>query len=368
MSHTQLSVDALQRSCAARPLEQLCLPLSLAPEDLRSFEALIPTWRLEADEFLYRSAERLSALYVVHTGSLELHVEDPGGGRTVKGFYFPGEVLGADALHSGRHCADCIALEPSSVGVVPVYRLEEICALVPNLGRQLEGLMKGDVAPGHQALLCRRELGEEQRLAAVLLALSRRQAGPGCSPTRLKLPMTRCQMATYLGVSAASLGRTLAKLRDAGLLSVEGRTIHLLDIPRLTGISGEDPPAAPVIRPTLRPEAESTGPPRTTPGELICRGLDTAAGCALAAAAVAISAFYWYVDESLDALLLRAFYAAFVASVVCFGTARILELLALAYPRAAKTQFAPTDPAKRGSPGARGPVRTVGQIATERHP
>lgn len=383
MSQTRISLAALQRSCAARPLNQLFLPLSLAPQDLGRLDPLIPAWRLDTDEFLFREGERLSALYVLQTGSLELHVEDSGGRRKVMGFYFPGDVLGADALRNGRHGAACIALEAASVSVVPVYRLEEICALVPNLGEQIRSLMRGDIDHEHRRLLRLGDLNEEQRLATVLLSLSRRQDRFGRSRTRLNLPMTRHQMAAYLGSSPASLGRAVAKLRDAGLLSVQGRAIHLLDIPCLTDLSGEEPLSAPHMiistggpapsagavfaSPAHPPAAEQELPQPSTLGQAVCHGLDTFAGCAMATAAVAIAVFYAHSDDSLQPELLRAFYGAFTAGVLCFGAARILELLGLAYSHARKAHPAAPPPPKRESQTAPGASHRVGSIATQRH-
>jgi CRP/FNR family transcriptional regulator len=63
------------------------------------------------------------------------------------------------------------------------------------------------------------------RLAAYLLYLSDRNGGGD----RVELDMTKTQLASLLGTIPETLSRIFSKLSGAGLLSVEGRTITLLD-------------------------------------------------------------------------------------------------------------------------------------------
>src|SRR3546814_15778993 len=55
--------------------------------------------------------------------------------------YLPGELIGLDALGTGIHRCDAVALAPASVCEVPFNELGHIAAQVPSLQRQLLRVM-----------------------------------------------------------------------------------------------------------------------------------------------------------------------------------------------------------------------------------
>lgn len=59
--------------------------------------------------------------------------------------------------------------------------------------------------------------------------------------------------------------------------------------------------------------------------------LDMTALAAMLAASLSITAFYWFADDHLDAFFLDVFSSTFNAGVICFGAARIVELLELVF-------------------------------------
>lgn len=242
MTFPSVSLAELRRNCANRTLEQLCLPRALPRDDLDKLDGAVPSWRLEANEFLYRGGDRLSTLFVLRAGTLMMHAESAPGSRRVHGFCLPGELVGLDGLSSGRHLATCTALEPSSASAIPSYRLEEVCALVPGLRHQLVRLMSRVVCSEHQVLLTLHHLKQDRRLALYLIDLSRRHLRQGSSSVCFRLPMSRHQLASYLGITPASVSLTFARLRDAGILSIRGSNIRLVDTARLIGLSGDAGP------------------------------------------------------------------------------------------------------------------------------
>jgi len=175
MSHVPVRLAELRRACAGRTLAQLCLPRALAEEDLQQIDGSVPSWLLEKNEILCHADARLSAFYLVRSGSLQAHLDGPTGVRRVLGFYLPGEAAGLDALQNGQHKTECVALEASTVCTIPSYRLEELCALMPGLRHQMIRFMSKAVCSEHRPLLSLRRLDEEQRLASFLLNLQQRQ-------------------------------------------------------------------------------------------------------------------------------------------------------------------------------------------------
>ena len=60
-----------------------------------------------------------------------------------------------------------------------------------------------------------------ERLAAFLMALSRRNERRGEDPTEIVLPMTRTDIADFLGLTIETVSRTFTKFRSEHLIDLE---------------------------------------------------------------------------------------------------------------------------------------------------
>src|SRR3546814_7331684 len=84
------------------------------------------------------------------------------GDLQVIGFHLPGELIGLDALGTGIHRCDAVALAPASVCEVPFNELGHIAAQVPSLQRQLLRVMgqRMDRNQVHVEMMGRRHASE----------------------------------------------------------------------------------------------------------------------------------------------------------------------------------------------------------------
>lgn len=79
-------------------------------------------------------------------------------------------------------------------------------------------------------------LNADERVAAFLLDVSRRYLARGYSSTEFNLRMTREEIGSYLGITLETVSRTLSKFQRNGLLSMQGRIVHILDFEGLQAI------------------------------------------------------------------------------------------------------------------------------------
>jgi CRP/FNR family transcriptional regulator len=86
----------------------------------------------------------------------------------------------------------------------------------------------------HVDLLLRRQADE--RVAIFLHDLLQRLRRPD-SPPALTLPMSREDVGRYLGLALETVSRALTRLQEEGLIQVAGRTVRILDEPRLRGMA-----------------------------------------------------------------------------------------------------------------------------------
>jgi CRP/FNR family transcriptional regulator len=87
------------------------------------------------------------------------------------------------------------------------------------------------LAQDHMVLLGRRTA--EEKVAAFLLALRERLDHLGASVVTLPLPMSRQDLADYLGLTIETVSRVISKLARDMILLVVPDGVRVLDAPRL---------------------------------------------------------------------------------------------------------------------------------------
>lgn len=233
-----LDLTRLRHSCAECSLQNLCLPAGVDGDDLGRLEAVLqPRKPLQKGESLFRAGDPLRAVYVASEGAFKTVVVNEAGEEHVLGFHLPGELFGLDAVGSGRHRCEAIALETATVCDLPFANLAQVAAQVPSLQRQLLRVMgqSADRDHDHVDVLSRRQASE--RVAVFLHSLSERYRRIGRSADEFRLPMTRDEIARYLGLVLETVSRGFSRLQEDGLIDVRGRRVRILGPDALQAIA-----------------------------------------------------------------------------------------------------------------------------------
>jgi CRP/FNR family transcriptional regulator len=232
-----LDLARLRRSCALCSLQVLCLPASIDSHDIERLDNIVLNRRpLARGDTLFRSGQALGSLFVAREGAFKTVALDSEGTPQVLGFHLPGELLGLDALGSGHHACEAIALTQANVCEVPLAQLETVASQVSGLQHQLLRIIGQGVNrdQSHIEILGRRTA--QERLAIFLHQLAGRYRALGRSGDSFTLPMSREDIASYLGLVIETVSRTLGKMQDDGIIAVNGRQVAILDATRLDGL------------------------------------------------------------------------------------------------------------------------------------
>ena len=178
---------------------------------------------------LFRSGERLVALYEVQTGFFKSCLVDLSGRSQVTGFQMSGDLLGLDGIGADRHCVDAIALEDAMVCVIPFAALNELLKDSSALQRQFHKAMSREIVSNQAMMLTLGTMPAEGRIAAFVLDLSQRLFERGFSPSALVLRMTREEIGSFLGLQIETVSRGFSKLHIDGVLEIRNRNVDVLD-------------------------------------------------------------------------------------------------------------------------------------------
>jgi CRP/FNR family transcriptional regulator len=229
-----LDLARLRKSCGQCSLQQLCLPAGIAGEDLERLDALVKRRRpLERGDRLFRNGSELSALFVAREGSFKTVAMNEDGDEQIIGFHLPGELIGLDALGTGYHRCEAEALEGAEVCEIPMAELEHVASQLPGLQHQFLRIIgrNMDLDQDHLTILGRRHAAV--RVLMFVHGMSERLHSLGRPHLQFNLPMSREEIASYLGLVIETVSRSFTKLQDDGLIAIRGRQLKILDEQRL---------------------------------------------------------------------------------------------------------------------------------------
>ena len=223
--------------CSGCNLRELCLPKGLDEADLHRLEGVVYTRRrVKRGESLFDAGDEFHSVYSIRSGFFKTTTIDNEGREQVTGFNMPGELLGMDGIGSGNYHANAVALEDSEVCVMPFSLVESLGREVPALQRHLFAVLSREIVRDHGVMMLLGSMRAEERLATLLLNLSKRFHRRGYSPTEFHLRMTREEIGNYLGLKLETVSRLFSKFQSEGLIEVEQKHVRIVDVEGLEAL------------------------------------------------------------------------------------------------------------------------------------
>lgn len=210
-----------------------------APATLHGAATAVPLslrW-LRAGSALVHEGAPADSLFFVRSGTFKVSRTDEDGYEQVLAFAIRGEVLGFDALCMEFHPAAVLALEDSTVFMIPRRQIETYSEAVPSFAGALQQAGSLTLIRSREMVDILAAVASEVRLARFLILLSRRMAGCGLSPKRFYLRMGRRDIASLLGVAQETISRSFGALSAMGLLHVDDRNVEILNMTELKAFS-----------------------------------------------------------------------------------------------------------------------------------
>ena len=202
----------------------------LAPCAIRCFEA---------KDHIYREGDAATHVYRVEIGHVCIYRMLPDGRRQVVDFAYPGDFIGLGAM--GEHAACAQATSRTSVRCLPVASLRDLIRNDARVGLKLYEAVSVELLAARELLFTVSQRTATERLAGFLLALSRRNRRRGEAAEDIVLPMTRADIADFLGLTIETVSRTFTKFRNDGLIDLEQCILVTISDPAgLAAAAGED--------------------------------------------------------------------------------------------------------------------------------
>ena len=189
------------------------------------------TYRKGAE--IYGENEPAEHIYQVKRGAVRTYKMLSDGRRQIGAFHLMGDIFG---LNNGeRHRFTAEAVVKTTVRLIERKSLQTVAEADAVVARNLFSMLTSNLEHAEDHMLLPGRKTSVERVAAFLSEMDRRTGA-----NTMSLPMSRRDIADYLGLTLETVSRALSRLHWAGVLTFVGNTQRELVIPDREGFRSFD--------------------------------------------------------------------------------------------------------------------------------
>ena len=221
--------------CADCAVRRFSICAALLRAELRELEHLGRHLQFASRETIFAQEELTTSFYNLTDGVLRLYKLLPDGRRQILGFALPGDFLGLATSDQYNFSADAIG--PVAVCRFSRSSFARFSEDKPRLLRRINEAVVRELnhAQDHMVLLGRRSA--EEKVAGFLIGWRDRLVRIAAPTKTVPLPMSRQDIADFLGLTIETVSRTLTKLGREGVIEILPGSVCLLDQARAEALA-----------------------------------------------------------------------------------------------------------------------------------
>jgi len=214
-------------NCIDCAMRDHCFTQRLDNATLLKLEASITRRRVPRGEIAYSSGDSFGALFFIHEGFFKESDLNDQGEECVVGFHMVGDVMGLEGIADGAYSSDAVAVQDSVVCEIPFQALQALSFSDPALQQAMYRILSREVSQNKKSMMLLGSLPAEERLLAFLHSLSQQYAARGVPASAFELPMSRQEIAGFLGLQMETVSRAFTKLHADGIINVRRRYVEI---------------------------------------------------------------------------------------------------------------------------------------------
>lgn len=215
---------------------------TIPAEDVGYITKIGVTQRFGAGQTLLNEGEPASRFAIITEGAVKVYKLMLDGRRQITGFLFAGDILGFTFAPDFSYSAD--ALTEVRLCRLPRSQFERLLDDHPAMARHFLAMASTELAAAQTQMVLLGRKSADEKIASFVLMLSDREYKHDRSGAVIALPMTRTDIADYLGLTTETVSRTFTRLKNYGWIALETPgSITILDHNALSNLAdgGEMP-------------------------------------------------------------------------------------------------------------------------------
>jgi CRP-like cAMP-binding protein len=169
---------------------------------------------LRARAPVYAAGSLAASIYIVQTGLVKVFRDLSNARQQVLAFLFPGDVFGL--AENGRYVNSIETLMQTTIYEIPISAVTDMFRRDGDLELRFLYKVTHELreAQRHEIIITRRDA-----VGRVIMFLQMLERRDGANAERIEIPMSRKDVARYLGLSAEAVSRAIARLSRDGIVS-----------------------------------------------------------------------------------------------------------------------------------------------------
>jgi len=234
---------SVQVQCAACPIRHRAVCARCDSDELARLEQMKYYRSFQVGQPVIWSGDRMEFVGSVVTGIASLTQTMEDGRRQMVGLLLPSDFVGRPGRATAAY--DVTATTDLVMCCFRKKPFEDMMAATPHIAQRLLEMTLDELDAAREWMLLLGRKTAREKIASLIAIIARREAALGSRRARgmltVTLPLTREEMADYLGLTLETVSRQISALKRDGVISLEGnRHVSIPDIDRLLEEAGDD--------------------------------------------------------------------------------------------------------------------------------
>jgi len=208
-----------------------CLP----EEQLKVFSKISEERNFEDKKTVFLQQEQSKNLYNITKGNVKIYRLLSDGRIQIIGFLYPGDFFGSYKKEKYNYSAESIG--DLRVCVFEQAYLDDYLEKNMKLAKELLHMTSHELTLAQDRMMVLGKMNANERVAKFILNISNQRLRIGWQNNPISIPMTRQDIADYLGLTLETVSREFTKLKTTNTIKfLTSKQIYILDIRKLSSI------------------------------------------------------------------------------------------------------------------------------------
>jgi CRP/FNR family transcriptional regulator len=230
------------QDCNSCPIRHRAVCARCETDELARLEQLKYYRSFQAGQTVIWSGDRMDFVASVISGIATLTQTMEDGRRQMVGLLLPSDFVGRPGRSTAAY--DVTATTDLVMCCFRKKPFEELILSTPHISQRLLEMTLDELDSAREWMLLLGRKTAREKIASLLAIIARRDVSlnpRSKGPIVFDLPLTREEMADYLGLTLETVSRQVSALRRDGVISLEGkRHVTVNDFDRLLEVAGDD--------------------------------------------------------------------------------------------------------------------------------
>jgi CRP/FNR family transcriptional regulator, anaerobic regulatory protein len=229
--------------CSDCPIRHRAVCARCESDELSQLEQIKYYRSFQAGQTVIWSGDRMEFVGSVVTGIATLTHTLEDGRRQMVGLLLPSDFVGRPGRATAAY--DVTATTDMVMCCFRKKPFEDLMATTPHIAQRLLEMTLDELDAAREWMLLLGRKTAREKIASMITIIARREASLQSRKPKgmltVDLPLTREEMADYLGLTLETVSRQISALKKDGVISLEGnRHISIPDLDRLLEEAGDD--------------------------------------------------------------------------------------------------------------------------------